>query len=227
MKIEFTKQQKTDLLNGLKEIRDFTRNGDNYYIYKFLNEKKIAFTVVPILKSAGIIKVYQKKYRGAVAYIWNTIEPNIYMAEKILYAIRDYNSKNNQKAKKRKLVEKNAQNLKSSFDKEIENLQKGVVNNDEPKQQIIPIEKAKKMLNYSDIERLFGKPLSDFEMMDKGTNDKLKSLEKENERLSNVVKDLNKELVNVHAIKRELEKQKETNKTRCFNVLWGVITIKW
>jgi len=225
MRTVFTHQKKIDCLNKLKTIQQLTKNGDTPYIYDQIRKYNIISTYIPVLKNAGVIRV-NKKEGKSIFYIWNTIEPNIFMAEKTLQEISAYNERNMVK-RKEKLALKENRFRKPQFDEECENQQKGFENKDEPKQQIIPIEKAEKMLNYSDIERLFGKPLSDFEMMDKGTNDKLKSLEKENDRLSNVVKELNKELVDVHAVKRQLEKQKETNKIRCFNVLWGVITIKW
>lgn len=214
----FTQEKKMDCLNKLKIIQHLTKNGEISYIYDHISKYNIISTYIPVLKTAGIIRVYKKEGK-AMFYIWNTIEPNIHMAEKTLQQISAYNEKNMAK-RKEKLALKDAQQIKLPVDEPFEN-------QDEPTQKIIPVETAAKMLNYSDIERLFGKPLSDFEMMDKGTKEKLQSLEKENDRLSNIVKDLNKELVDVHAIKRQLEKQKETNKTRCFNVLWGVITIKW
>jgi len=207
MKVEFTQQQKTDLLNELKSIREFTRNGDNYYIYKFSDEKKISYTLVSILKSTGLIKVHKKKYRGAIAYIWSTIEPNIYMAEKLLYAIRDYNNKNNEKAKKRKSAEKNAQNLKSSFDEEIGNLQKGVVNNDETKPQ--------EEQWYDPIENSSSKPveLCDIEICNRGEIQNWKS---EIERLDKLNKQLEHQLdyaqnVEIKEVQEELVKAMNLN----------------
>jgi len=207
----FTHQKKIDCLNKLKIIQQLTKNGDTPYIYDQIRKYNIISTYIPVLKNAGVIRV-NKKEGKSIFYIWNTIEPNIFMAEKTLQQISAYNERNMAK-RKEKLALKENRFRKPQFDEECENQQKGFENQDEPKQQIISFETATKML--------------DFEMMNKGTNDKLKSLEKENDRLSNIVKDLNKELVNVHAEKRQLEKQKEINKTRCFNVLWGVITIKW
>jgi hypothetical protein len=226
-------EMKIDMVRNLKTIQEFTKDGTNMYIYKFLKENKISSTIIPVLKKAGILKIKTKGYHGAIGYIWSTINPNIYMAEKTLIGIREYINENNEKARSKKartqatllspLEEKweekddvlNDAINKSPFDEECEN---------QDKQWRDPLDNK---VDYSKIDNLFGKPLLDFEVVSKGTNDKLKSLEKENDRLSNIVKDLNKELVDVHAIRRQLEKQKETNKTRCFNVLWGVITIKW
>lgn len=226
-------EMKIDMVKNLKKIQEFTKDGTNFQIYNFLRENSISSTIIPVLKKAGVLKVKAKGYHGAIGYVWATIDPNIYMAEKTLISIREYNNKGNAKAKRKReqskttllspIQEKHEEKEdvwnepinKSVFDEECEN---------QDKQWKDPLDKQ---LDYSKIDKLFGKPLSDYDIVDKGTKEKLQSLEKENDRLSDIVKELNKELVNVHAIRRELEKQKEVNKIRCFNVLWGVITIKW
>ena len=213
MKAVFTHEKKMDCLNKLKTIQQLTKNGEMPYIYDQISKHKIVSTYIPVLKNAGAIRV-NKKEGKSIFYIWNTIEPNIFMAEKTLQQISAYNEKNMTKRKER-LALKDAQQIELQVDKKFENQDKQWKDTSD------------NQVDYSKIDNLFGKPLLDFEIVSKGTKEKLQSLEKENDRLSDIVKELNKELVNVHAIRRELEKQKEVNKIRCFNVLWGVITIKW
>jgi hypothetical protein len=201
----FTQEKKMDCLNKLKIIQDYTKSGENPYVYDHLKKYDIPTTYIPVLKKAGIIIVHKKRGKG-IFYIWNTIEPNIHMAEKTLQQISAYNEKcsNN---RKEKLAIKNAQNFKSSFDKECENLQKGLVNNHEPKQQ--------EEQSYDPIENSSFKPveLCDIEICNRGEIQNWKS---EIERLDKLNKQLEHQLdyaqnVEIKEVQEELVKAMNQN----------------
>jgi hypothetical protein len=176
--------KKLECLAKLQKIHDFTKNGDNYFIYDFLKANDIVITYVPVLKSAGVIRVKSKKNvegkRGTtLAYVWNTIEPNIYMAEKTLQLIVDYNKKGLERQKER---------IKQKQGKL--NLQEKPIEKEKVEASTEKLQETRKMLNYSEIEKLFGTPLMDVETY----QEKIEKLQSEVERLDKLNKHLEHQL---------------------------------
>jgi hypothetical protein len=180
-----------NMLESLKKIREYTRYGDTFLIYDYANQERIHRALIPILKNVGIIKINKTENRR-VAYIWNTIEPNIHMAEKLIEKLRDYNKKNNEKAKLRK-KQSNAPLLAPLEEKWEE--QDDVSNDEMEKSSFKPVE------------------ICDIEICDRGEIENLKS---EIERLNKLNKHLEHQLdyaqnFEVKEVEKELVKAMNLN----------------
>ena len=227
------KYNRENVYHALIEIYDLTQKPTELAISKIFRKHNLSGTIATVLVKNRVLKVFKTK--RPKMYLWNSVKPHYKMVDNVIEKTQELSKFYRENPKKQKLdiPKENDKTIDDNIGywSKFENanyLYSLAEENTKVKSEEVnqPIEEEKDFL---------GVDITNVEICDNGTTEKLKQLQKENEKYIYKIGELNQEIFDLKTIiltvgttsNESLKKKQKDRSIKNFTLLWGMIKINY